>query len=232
MKVKAGNRINPVRLALARTSAGLTQKDLVTKIAEVMEDTQSLNAQVVSSWERGNRPVPTKYETTLSMILGQSVEWFKRADERKENVKNTDAIEIMAADLVKYDGCPIWVEFHRHESPDGWALFSMRHKRLVFSEYFIPVNKYPEMHYYLSKPNANDIRFQMKHISLAFKDLIKEERVFVVMNTADKVVTALYNGWYHHNENKTALINDRGLILPYDGLHLSYNAYTYAHENE
>lgn len=49
---------------------------------------------------------------------------------------------------------------------------------------------------------------------------------WVELTTSDKYMQGLYNGWYHHNEDKTCLINNRGLTLPYEGLHISYYAYS------
>ena len=58
----------------------------------------------------------------------------------------------------------------------------------------------------------------------------KKEQVWVEMITSDSNISARYNGWYRHNEDRSCLISGLGLTLPYDGLGVSY--YAYANYNQ
>ena len=68
--------------------------------------------------------------------------------------------------------------------------------------------------------------------SLSIQELMNREPVYIQMNSADSSIRSLYDGWYHHNENKTALINNEGLVLPYSGLKKAYLAYGYSYDKK
>ena len=59
--------------------------------------------------------------------------------------------------------------------------------------------------------------------------LLNTEEIYVEMCTSDKAIRGIYNGWYHHNETKTCLISNNGLTLPYEGLGISYSAFSMGH---
>ena len=58
------------------------------------------------------------------------------------------------------------------------------------------------------------------------KEMLSSKRVYISMLNSDQAIRAKYDGWYRHNEDKTYLIQaGSGLILPYEGLNITFMAY-------
>ena len=111
---------------------------------------------------------------------------------------------------------------------EGWGIYDDEYKQIVFRTYVLRITKVNavKMKFYRSAPSFVDQTPNWNRKALSMKEMLGAQRVYVCMQTHDPSVRAAYNGWYKHNEDNTFLIKaGTGLVLPYDGLSISYNAY-------
>lgn len=229
----------PGRLALARENAGLTQTQFANKISELLDDKKSISNSIVSMWETGRRKMPYFYMDIVTGILKVTPAYLLGLTDDEKSHKNdvasgeTDKIEIPLAHLSKYDGQPIFVVFTSYTHENAWGIYDRNKDQIVFKDYIYKLKRYRE-----AVNTSNPIKIYTIPPSYATSfnmktkkalDMIKMrsyDMVYVEMKSPDRGVRNLYNGWYHHNETKTALVNNIGLVLPYEGLNISYSAFS------
>ena len=79
---------------------------------------------------------------------------------------------------------------------------------------------------FVSEPYFAYIKSTQSNLSLDMSKLLNTKKyVWIEMTTSNSYVRGLYNGWFHHNETHSCLINEKGLTLPYEGLGISFHAY-------
>lgn len=229
-------KVIPNRLAYMRNLKGLTQKDFASALAEY-EYKKGGNPNTpsnvsVSQWEIGSKPVPTKYVEGICHVLGCTEAFlygyahtpYSSEPDTDDTFcppqPSTDPIDPIY--FLKYDGFPVFVEFKKYQHENGWGIFNIGADRLMLKDAVIK----------LSSLNFEDVSFfplwqkriaNAKRLDLGYA--LRSEYVFIVMNSPDKSIRDMYNGIYHHNENKTCFINGRGFCLPYDGINLTYYVY-------
>ena len=249
MRPKNKERIIPARLQALRDEKGLTQAELTKDFNKCYPDKQ-IGYSSFSMWETGRRPVTKGCLEPIMEYFGVSKSYlFGLTDDKNEEFED-DVIEemlnkqvtsntindinlkseILWKDLFRFDKCPIYVEFPNFDAMGGWAIYNKATNEFVFADKRMPITDamkktrsarlYSTRLDYLASYGEN-IRKPLELIKV-----MNMNQVYVKMASPDSAIRAMYNGWYHHNEKHTALINSEGLVLPYNGLGVSYSAYS------
>lgn len=240
----------PSRIAQVRTEHGLTQTDLREAFNTNYRDS-NISLSAVSMWERGRRPVGDKYldmyvdyfNVSKAFLLGYT-------DDRNEHLtdEQIDAIlagtytnetdddsvkEVLWKDLFRFNNLPLYVEYPTFQNPNGWCIYDHTGERLVFIDRVESVgpamqnrSRKGEIKFYAMSPVYASVYADNKKKPLELLKVRNKQRVYVRMISPNPVVRAMYDGWYKHNETKTALIKSNGLVLPYEGIGISYNAFS------
>ncbi len=243
---KDNKKIDSSRVVQARRDKGMSQKDLAQALTENSLTGKSITQAAVSLWETTERNIPYKYLETLCLVLNVTEPYLlnltddKHADyDEVETQQQYSRIEeplykIEYWKLYAYDRQPIYVKFNDiADHPNGWAIYNRDHRAFVFADNImkeVTLQRLNATFYTRDISRLDDGLFQRK--ALDWDKFMTLNPVYVSMITTDKEIKALYNGWYNHNENHTALINKDGLVLPYSGLKKSYLAYSLRKKNE
>ena len=224
-------RVIPQILISEREKKDWSQAQLAEEISKHLSN--SIGNLTISQWETGRRPVPHKYNEILAKVFDCSVDYLAGYEtESLSNLTRTDdiaKIRIPFSELSLYDGYPVYVEFKNYDYPDGWAIcdFQRGKKRLHFKDRIltIAINDNDNIKYYIMEP-IYYLGISISNRKCAtLKQLRNKDSFMVSMLSNDPTIQALYNGWYHHNEDMTAIINDQGRVLPYQGLNKTYIVY-------
>lgn len=236
MKIRGDkNTLNPgiiaKRITLLRKERGLSQDDLASMLSELTTREKPYSPQLVSSWESGRRPPTEEMITLLSHFFNVTEEYIRGLSDNpdtKEPAKDSNTgIEIKGPDLENFDGRPVFVAFKNLSHPDQYAIVNTSKKVLIMRDGMLPYTS-PEIRaIYASEPDYAYFMTKGGYYPLDMNTLLnnKGNRFFVKMISSDPMVQGQYNGWYRRNANNTALINSIGLVLPFEGLGISYNAY-------
>ena len=219
------------RLTELRVEMNMKQADLAVALEEMCGEDTHLTIGMISAWETGRRGVPLKYNDKLCKIFDCTQAYLLgETDDRRCSTPDDDSQEnalreINYHDLANYDGKPLWVTFSSHEYIDGWAIFNASNGLFMFKDGARLIKRLKDVHVYAKLPDFENESLLSKR-SLNFMQLKAVEKAYIVMTSPDEDVRRLYNGWYYHNEDGTALISSgSGRVLPYDGLNISYRAY-------
>ena len=228
------------RLTTIRTEAGLTQSDLAKIIRDLSSTSAKVSEIAVSSYETGSRTPTLPTVIFIAQYFDVSVDWlcgltddrngFKAKDEKKEETKSIfndiPELEIRTKDLYKYDKMPVYITSINDTIEPGWAIINYKEKVFTMADgtrYYID-NSFK---YYKAVPSNANYTTANEKKSLTYLQLLESDEVWVEMNTSDGFIRGLYNGWYIHNKDKTALVSpDNSRILSYDRLGYTYNAYS------
>ncbi len=104
-----------------------------------------------------------------------------------------------------------------------WAIYDAIKDEFQFNEYRIKNTAALREYAYFYTRHPVDRPDHLKAADRA--RIMSAEKVYVQMMSPSPEMRSLYNGWYKHNETRSALINDAGLVLPYSGLYVAYKAY-------
>lgn len=231
-RTAAPRLVKPKNLALARVHAKMTQQELANALSAKVGRT--LNVSTISSWEKDKRGVPRKYIAGLSSVLGVTIDYLvgntQKMDEKVTKMSEDETDEdyippIDKNDMLRFDNTPVWVEFIYGNAVDGWALYDAKREVIIMKERTYKAND-KLMRYYPAKPGyaiQNPYFNRRKVMEVA--RFYKAEAMYIVYDSPDPGLRKLYTGWYHHNENHTAIMNAEGLTLPYEGLNKYYQAY-------
>lgn len=191
----------------------------------------------ISLWVTGRRNVPIKYLDPLSTILqvtkpyllGRTNDPQADWDEVEQNeLEQPNLYEITPAQLYAYDKLPVYVSFSGFEFEDGWAIYNRNARVFQFWDRPITEKTIKRIGAKLFTTNLRELDNALQHRkALDYAGVMSADTVYIQMNTADAEIRALYDGWYRHNEDHTALINSTGRALPYSGLKKNYQAFTY-----
>lgn len=229
----------PNRLALLRNQKGLTQEELANIISDIVNRKRGYSLLSVSGWETGDKQPTIEvlcvlcdyFNVTPNYLLGfeddpgSSKIAPATVKTGKKGVIKPDYV-ITYNKLPNFDGEPIYVVFNELQSANRWGILNMSKERIVFGGDYITLRKDLNCTYYTNIPeDEKKPKYGVKK-RLTVSQIRKSERVWVEPITPDKEIKGKYTGWFHNNENKSCLINAIGLTLPYDGLSISYNAYS------
>lgn len=245
LEARSGKRkILASRVAFQRTQKEWSQVELAEKLSEFSPKKTAVSHALVSMWESGKRSIPQVYLEPLSDLLGVSSaylcgmtdnpdETFAQIEHKKTAKPKESVYEIDYWQLHAFDKQPVYVVFSNYEHENGWAIYNKNRHIFVFYEDALKETSLMKLqvHFYV-KDITRVVDPLNRRKSLDMASMLEKDRVYITMDTPDRAVRFLYDGWYHHNENHSALINDRGLVLPYEGLKMAYHAYAYADSGE
>ena len=231
------------RLALLRHEKKLTQQDLANALSELENRTKSYSLLSVSGWESGDKYPSMNTVIALCEYFNVSADYLLGFTDDPKNRKITPAALnndnedspnylITYNDLKSFHKKPVYVVFNDKSSEDGWGIYDASKKRIVFSNQFLYITKELNCTYYTRIPEELVIPMYNLKKRLSMGQLIKSKKVWIEMITTSDFVRAQYNGWYRVNETGTCLVNSLGLTLTFDGLNISYNAYSGDTENK
>lgn len=236
MKIRGDrDKLNPdiiaKRITLLRNERNLSQEQLASMLSELTTREKPYSTQLISSWESGRRPPTEKMITLLSHFFGVTEEYIRGVSDNPdttESAKDSNAgIEVELSELGNFDGRPVFVAFKNLSHKDQFAIVNTSRKVLIMRDGMLPYANPDIRAIYASEPDYAYFMSKGGHYPLDMNTLLnnKNNLFFVEMISSDPVVQGQYNGWYRRNSNNTALINSIGLVLPFDGLGISYNAY-------
>ena len=226
------------RLADMMEEKKLEPKDVVAFIRDALTETSGRlpTVNTVNSWLDG-KSLPSlnvfclitdEFKTSYDYMLGLSDTKKKKSQTKKEKTAiapNASSLRISVDDLPKYDGVPVFLRFTDYSRPDAWAIYNDLKKCMVTKNVVLFVSELKCEIYSYAPPEALKRSFA-GYKPLSLSQVMSQERFWIQMSTPNPIVKAEYDGWYHHNENKTAIINAAGLVLPYDGLGVHFNAFS------
>lgn len=228
------------RLAQLRANAHLSQRELAAALSEVMgtDSSESISSITISAYERGNRMPIVNTLIAIATYFNVSLDYLTGLDERSEIKKVNDTpqkdlpfvepdILIGVREYKKYHNNPVYVMTPNEKNlRNRWGILDYEKRRIVFTDLILPLT--PDLKLFQYKP------IEAQYLDVSFKQPLTiaplceaTKPVWCEMLNGDSYIKGLYNGWYRHNENHTALINENnGLVLPYGGCGISYNAYS------
>lgn len=224
-------RIVCQRLAQLRADANYSQKELLLLLQQYMGEGIKISIPQISSWECGRRSVPKKYTKAFCHIYGVSEKYLygESSDKDGQDVEITldrESQEIPFVDLYKYHKQPIFIVFKNFERENSWGIYNAETRKIIGLdfEYSVDINSKHNVALYALVPNYIPTQPQ-KVKMMNMVSLLSCKLIWIEINSSDPNIRKDYNGWYRHNEIGTALINEKGLTLPYSGLNVTYSAY-------
>ncbi len=226
------------RLALLRNEKGMTQDDLAKLLSEIEGRKKSYSLLTISAWETGDKCPTLPTFILLCDIFNVSADYLtgRNNDAQNKNIasaspdnyagENKPSYLVTFNDLHKFDGEPIYVVFNDKKSKDRWGILDWTKKQIAFTSAYMSLNKALNCVYYSNIPESQQIPKHNLKKRLSMNQLLSANRVWIEMISADEHVKGRYNGWFRNNEDKSNLINASGLTLPYEGLNISFNAYS------
>ena len=225
------------RLALLRNQHGYTQEELAEVLSEMQSRKKAISNLSVSGWETNDKfpPVATiismckLFNVSSDYLLGLSDD-IGSSDKISAAATETKGIKpdyhIPLNDIASFDKEPVYVVFKNKQATNRWGIVDMSVKRIIFPDATLSFKNAANCIIYSIAPSdERHAKYNLKR-PLSLSQINKSETVWIEMISPAPEIKALYNGWYKHNEDHTALINSRGLALPYEGLSISYNAYS------
>ncbi len=237
--VNGKKQIVYARIADIITKNDITQKQFTEKLSEMTG--KNITQANTSLWATGKRKVPLKYLQVLSEILNVSDAYllgmtddpqisYAEVSEAPVAQQNEGMnYEILYSQLYAYDKCPVFIVFPNIEYEDAWSIYD-RDSATFFFANDLKINEKQartmNLKYYISDIRKLDDPLNHRK-ALDYRGMMENENIYIHMHTSDRFIHGKYDGWYKHNEDHSALINESGLVLPYSGLREQYIAYTY-----
>lgn len=226
------NKITAKRIAYLRSKNNLTQEELANLVTELSDRSLPLSKPTISAWETGRRTPSLSMMKHLAKIFNVTVEYLKGISDMTDGStpdslsKYNKEIEISFSDLKLYDGKPVFLSFPTNMYEDQWGIINITKHLIVLKEGILDIKEPIQCVFYIREPDYAYYKTRKGRHSMDMNDFLAAKRpIYVEMITPSRYIQGLYNGWYHHNEKHTCLINSRSLTLTYDGLGISYNAY-------
>lgn len=223
----------PARIVNLRQSKGLSQADVIDQINNLTGS--KISKSLISHWETGLRSVPVKYIPALCQILGCTKQYLYGISDSPNSVDSSGSeseakLELVPSNSIhEYDDMPLYVEFSDGFHIDGWAIYTRYNNTLHFPDTKIQLgNNNLDMNYvkfYFFAPSYA-LGVTTRKSTLSYGKVMNNNLVFVKYKSSSPSIRAMYDGMYHHNETRTALINNEGLVLPYEGINKFYVCYT------
>jgi len=225
-KDKENNNIIAERLRILRDSTNLTQAEFAKMFAVFFNQDHVYPTYIISKWEHGTLPnkktlkcIARFYNVSFEYLSGISDEMDYILPQREINLPQY-ANEISLSELSNYNNMPLFV-VTEGQFPNCWCIYNAEKNSIVTLNMNYPVSL--NMRFYTFPPYNTKVNVFSNALSLA--KLKDKKDVFVVAKGYNFAQHTIYNGWYHHNETHTALINDRGNVLLYSDLNILYTAH-------
>lgn len=224
------------RLVLLRNQKNMTQDELAKQLSDMEQRERALSLQTISGWESGDKYPPMEsfimmlrfFGVSADYLLGLSDEIGSQAISAAVPGKNglTPNYHVTYNELPAHNKEPIFVVFKDKIASNRWGILDSDRMRIMFTDSALTLSKDLNCIYYTNVPeDEKGPKYNLRK-PLSMTQILNSDRIWVEMLSPFPEIKAKYNGWYRHNEDKSALINIRGLVLPYEGLSISFNAYS------
>ena len=225
------------RLVLLRNQKHLTQEQLAVILSDMEGRERTLSLLSVSGWESGDKYPSMQTFLCMCRYFNVSSDYLLgMSDEIGNNSVTSAAVpdakgakpnyHIPFNELKSHDGEPIYVVFKNKQASDRWGILDMDGNRIIFKDSLMHLDKKLKCIYYTQIPeDERGPKYNLRK-PLSITQIYDSKIIWVEMISVSPEIKAMYNGWYRHNENRSALISNRGLVLPYEGLSISFNAYS------
>ncbi len=225
------------RITMLRSDAGLTQKDFAKAISEFANKTTYYSPLTIAAWEQGTKTPPAEILVCMAVYFGVTMDYLVGLSESKEGeaivlkkVEDEDPLckkimntKIPIHELPLYDGQPVYVVFNQKQYRDQWGILDYDTQSVFLAGHRVSMS--PTCDYY-SYVMPDHLLQRPERRSLTYANMMSAKKMWIELKCMNESMKSQYDGWYSHNENKTALINSLGLTLPYDGLGISFEAYS------
>ena len=222
------------RLAHLRSSNNMTQKEMAERLSELSTRKEPLTVSTVSSWETGRRQPSREMIDCIAKLFQVSADYLEcLTDEPNGSAcslppepEYENQISIPMDKIATLDGKPVFVSFKNHAHEDQWGIVNMDRSSFILRNGLLRFTDQTIDQIFVSEPYFAYIKSTQSNLSLDMSKLLNTKKyVWIEMTTSNSYVRGLYNGWFHHNETHSCLINEKGLTLPYGGLGISFHAY-------
>ncbi len=214
----------------------------------------SISLPLASSWETGRRNVSAQFVQPLASFYKVSEDYlYGFTDDKKgelsdeERLKKSAGVGTSANDpkngyliprdnFYLYDQKAVYVVYKAEVEAPRWGLLDVTNKRVVTLSNCLDIDNQKQIFHdlfeeekaniYTNKPNNLYTYGEGNRKRLDRANMLHRKSVYVEMMSPNAMICGKYNGWYHHNEDNTALINAVGYVLPYDGLGVSFTCYS------
>lgn len=228
-----GNRIKALR-----AEKGITQEKLLKELNNALKMERPYSGLTLSAWENGRKMPTATTLITLSQIFECTVDYLLGLTDERDFTSSSQAsgassnnsydyptdIAITLRELNSYDKKPVFVKFNNSKLLDAWGIIDAKNQRIVFADKMVPISN--KFNYYSSHVISSTGFSVEGRKPYSYTTMLKTKDMWVEMIGAEGFIRGRYNGIWHHNEQHTCLVNSLGLTLPYDGLGISYNAYS------
>lgn len=227
-----GNRIKKLR-----TDRNLKQSELATQLSEFM-NIAPITLTTISSWEQGRKLCGVETLKYLALFFNVSVDYLLGLEDEPREMNRMAVLDTVSEDaqIVKYsdlasvDGIPVLIETDstvKQPFKAKWAIYDHANHQFVTQKTIYNANPHIIVRCSVPLSRATMENLRKKLITLsALKKMPSGEKFWVSKMQGTPEERAEYSGWYTNNESHSCIINDRGLTLPYDGLGVTYNAFT------
>lgn len=229
----AVNKIFGTRVKELRTERNMTQTQMSQEFA-IFAASSPIQPMTISSWEQGKKLCTVETLKYLALFFGVSADYLLGiSDEENEGkIRDASTLDLISPDeqVIKYndlasvDGLPVVIESDTGTFGPLWAIYDHNKHRFLTKNGQLTYR--PDIKVRSSIPFSMVTMEIFKKSMLTATQLQMQERFWVIKVDGTEKEKRMYTGWYRHNEDKTCIINDRGLTLPYSGLGISYNAFS------
>lgn len=228
---KSINTMFSIRLKLLRTEAGLSQKQFAEKLGLFMGRENKLSLSSVSSWEMGKKLPNVKvvndiakfFNVTTEFLTGETNIREKRGIESYLLQLDKYTIQISQQNLEEYDGKPVYLVFNDQREPNCWGIYD-KDKDLFYCKNQMYRNN-GGMRFFAIDINTDILYRKEEEKFLELENLKNLQYFWVEYYGSNRFINAEFSGWYKHTETKNGIINERGNVLPYEGMNRYYHCY-------
>lgn len=231
--------INGNRLALLRQKRGWSQDTFAEKFSEFAPRYNKdgsikppYQTMTISNWETGRKVPPSETLLQLAAFYNVSFDYIcGRTNEETPTTTSNDYYKVTEKipynKLSDYDGLPVYMVFNDPLYDDQWGLIDIENSRVICKDGLVSLCH--NIEYYQSIPltQVSILSNDSKYL-LNMRDMMASDKVYVESLSDDVTINEKIKGWYSHTPDKMFLMNKaNGYTLPYEGLGITYNAYSF-----
>lgn len=222
-----GNRVKELR-----EQKKMTQVQMAEEFA-LFAESAPVQAMTISSWEQGLKMCTAETLKYLALFFGVSTDYLLGiTDDPERDYRAISELDLVSPDaqIISYnelpsvDGMPVVIESNTNAFSPRWAIYDNNNHRFVTKTGIL--NYRPDLRVRSSVPFSSVTMDILKKSMLSIRQMKAEEHFWIVKIDGTEEEKIKYTGWYHHNEDKSCIINEKGLTLPYAGIGISYNAFS------
>lgn len=230
-----------VNLTKLRSQFRLTQEEMAEKLSELSGGLCSITGVTLASYEQGNRLPSLNVLYWICKLFNVSLDALLDLKPSNEpyltEPEQEDVVDVIpqcgrrinTKDLYKYDTLPVYVKSTDHSIGEGWAVLDYPNRRFIFSTGIYPYSQKIEVYAY--PPKESKYMNGKALTPLTLPEVLNQTIVWVDMLGTEPYTSGKYNGWYRHNEDRSALVNiSNSLTLLYGGIGIAFNAYNIEHK--